>query len=154
MAKDENSPAAVRPEGRGGLNGNSTDKADASPEGVIGGGPKGGGDGGPEGVTGSGPSGGADAYAPNRKVKDSMFVDLFGKDITARENFISLYNALHGTDLKADGTELVSESLDSVMYMSYVNDVAMRVDGKVVVLVEHQSTINRNMPLRMLGYVA
>ena len=130
MAKDENSPAAVRPEGRGGSNGS------------------------PESVPGKGPTGGADAYAPNRKVKDSMFVDLFGKDITARENFISLYNALHGTDLQADGTELVSESLDSVMYMSYVNDVAMRVDGKVVVLVEHQSTINRNMPLRLLGYVA
>ena len=26
----------------------------------------------------------------NRKVKDSVFVDLFGKDITAKENFLSL----------------------------------------------------------------
>ena len=32
----------------------------------------------------------------NRTVKDSVFVDLFGRDITARENFISLYNALQG----------------------------------------------------------
>ena len=27
----------------------------------------------------------------NRKVKDSVFVDLFGKDITANTNFLSLY---------------------------------------------------------------
>ncbi|MCR5623218.1 MAG: hypothetical protein K6G18_15360 [Treponema sp.] len=32
----------------------------------------------PEG-RGESKKGGADAYVPNRKVKDSMFVDLFGK---------------------------------------------------------------------------
>ena len=90
----------------------------------------------------------------NRKVKDSVFVDLFGKDITAKENFLSLYNALHGTDLKLENTEIVPETIDSVLYMSYANDVAMQVNGQVVVLIEHQSTINRNMPLRLLDYVA
>ena len=29
----------------------------------------------------------------NRNYKDSVFVDLFAHDITAKENFISLYNA-------------------------------------------------------------
>lgn len=90
----------------------------------------------------------------NRKVKDSLFVDLFGKDITAKENFISLYNALHGTSLKPEDTELVPEMIENAMYMSYANDVAMQVNGQIVVLIEHQSTINRNMPLRLLDYVA
>ena len=94
------------------------------------------------------------AEGENRKVKDSVFVDLFGRDVTAKENFISLYNALHGTSLKPEDTELVPEMLESAMYMSYANDVAMQVNGQVVVLIEHQSTINRNMPLRLLDYVA
>ena len=89
----------------------------------------------------------------NRKVKDSVFVDLFGKDKTAPENFLSLYNALHGTNLKIEETELVPEMIDSVMYMTYANDVAMRVNGRIVVLIEHQSTVNENMPLRLLDYV-
>ena len=94
------------------------------------------------------------AEGENRKVKDSVFVDLFGRDVTAKENFISLYNALHGTNLRPENTELVPEMLESAMYMSYANDVAMQVNGQVVVLIEHQSTINRNMPLRLLDYVA
>lgn len=73
----------------------------------------------------------------NRKVKDSVFVDLFGRDIKYRENFISLYNALRGTNLKPDETELVPEMLENVIYMAYANDVAMQVNGKLVVLIEH-----------------
>ena len=82
-----------------------------------------------------------------------MFVDLFGKDKTARKNFISLYNALHGTDLKLEETDLVPEMIENTLYMAYSNDVAMQVNGKIVVLIEHQSTINNNMPLRLLDYV-
>ena len=64
--------------------------------------------------------------APNlREIKDSVFTDLFGKDRTARGNFISLYNALHGTSLRPEETELLPETLDRIMYMSYANDVAM-----------------------------
>ena len=36
----------------------------------------------------------------NRKYKDSVFVDLFSEDEKAKENFLSLYNALHGTNLQ------------------------------------------------------
>ena len=42
----------------------------------------------------------------NRNYKDSVFVDLFAHDITAKENFISLYNALHGTNLKVETTDV------------------------------------------------
>ena len=91
---------------------------------------------------------------PNGEVKDGLFTDLFGRDRTAGKNFISLYNALNGTSLRPEETELIPETIDNVMYMGIRNDVAMRVNGKVVVMVEHQSTINRNMPLRMLSYLA
>ena len=36
----------------------------------------------------------------NRNYKDSVFVDLFSTDEKAKERFLSLYNALHGTELQ------------------------------------------------------
>ena len=90
----------------------------------------------------------------NRNYKDSVFVDLFAHDETAKENFISLYNALHGTNLDAKTTEVQPVMLEQVLYMKFYNDIAMLVDGKIVILVEHQSTINENMPFRMLEYIA
>ena len=90
----------------------------------------------------------------NRNYKDSVFVDLFAHDVTAKENFISLYNALHGTNLDAKTTDVQPVMLERVLYMKYYNDVAMLIDGKIVILIEHQSTINQNMPFRFLEYIA
>ena len=89
----------------------------------------------------------------NRRYKDSVFVDLFGEDKDAKENFLSLYNALHGTHLDAL-TELKPLRLEHVMYMSFCNDVSCLIDNKIIVLAEHQSTINDNMPVRFLEYAA
>ena len=90
----------------------------------------------------------------NRNYKDSVFVDLFAHDVTAKENFISLYNALHGTNLDAKTTDVQPVMLERVLYMKYYNDIAMLIDGKIVILIEHQSTINKNMPFRFLEYIA
>ncbi|UTC61872.1 Rpn family recombination-promoting nuclease/putative transposase [Treponema sp. OMZ 787] len=89
----------------------------------------------------------------NRKYKDSVFVDLFAEDEKAKENFLSLYNALHGTALKAT-EDLRNIRLDQVLYMTFYNDVSYLVDNKIILLAEHQSTINPNMPLRCLEYVS
>ena len=90
----------------------------------------------------------------NRNYKDSIFVDLFAHDITAKENFISLYNALHDTNLDVETTDVQPVMLERVLYMKYYNDIAMLIDGKIVILIEHQSTINQNMPFRFLEYIA
>ena len=90
----------------------------------------------------------------NRNYKDSVFVDLFAHDVTAKENFISLYNALHGTNLNVKTTDIQPVMLEQVLYMKYYNDIAMLIDGKIVILIEHQSTINQNMPFRFLEYIA
>ena len=89
----------------------------------------------------------------NRKYKDSVFVDLFSEDEKAKENFLSLYNALHGTNLQLS-CPVENIKLDNVMYMNIINDVSCLVDNKIIVLAEHQSTINENMPLRFLQYIA
>ena len=89
----------------------------------------------------------------NRKYKDSVFVDLFSEDEKAKENFLSLYNALHNTNLQLS-CPVENIRLDNVMYMNIINDVSCLVDNKIIVLAEHQSTVNENMPLRFLEYIA
>ena len=89
----------------------------------------------------------------NRRYKDSVFVDFFSKDRTAKANFLALYNALHGTDYQSTAI-LKNIRLKQVLYMSFANDVSYLVDNKIIVLAEHQSTINPNMPIRCLEYIA
>ena len=89
----------------------------------------------------------------NRKYKDSVFTDLFGSDIKAKKNFLELYNALSGSDYKLDEVSLERKVIEQSLYKTFTNDVSWEIDGKLIVLVEHQSTINHNMPFRCLEYV-
>jgi len=91
--------------------------------------------------------------AQNRNYKDSVFVDLFSTDEKAKERFLSLYNALHQTQLPLH-CPVVPLKLDNTMYRGLINDVSCLIDNKIIVLAEHQSTINENMPLRCLEYIA
>ena len=93
-----------------------------------------------------------DMSTVNRKYKDSVFVDLFSEDEKAKENFLSLYNALHNTNLQLS-CPVENIRLDNVMYMTIVNDVSCLVDNKIIVLAEHQSTINENMPSQRLYFL-
>lgn len=87
----------------------------------------------------------------NREYKDSVFVDLFYRDETAGANLLSLYNALHGTDLQDEGL-IRKVGIEDVLYKNFKNDISFEVNGQVVVFGEHQSTDNPNMPLRCLMY--
>lgn len=89
---------------------------------------------------------------PNREYKDSVFVDLHSKDELLREDaVIDIYNALH--DKKITRKEQIKFiKLENVFFHKVRNDVSFTVDGKVLILLEHQSTINENMPYRCLEY--
>ena len=89
----------------------------------------------------------------NRKYKDSVFTDLFGSDKYGKQNFLALYNALAGTDLKIDEVKLERKVIEQSLYKTFNNDVSWEINGKLIVLVEHQSTVNENMPFRCLEYV-
>ena len=69
-----------------------------------------------------------------------------------KENLLSLYNALNGTDY-TDVGRLEVTTLENAVYMNYKNDVSFVFDFELM-LYEHQSTMNPNMPLRDLFYVA
>ena len=89
----------------------------------------------------------------NKKIRDSLFVSLFSTCENAKENFISLYNAITDSNLKPEETTVEDIHIDQVVYKDYTNDVSKLVNNRIVVLLEHQSTINENMPLRCLEYV-
>ena len=88
----------------------------------------------------------------NREHKDSLFVDLFYEDESAKKNLLSLYNALHDTAYQ-DESIIRKVRVGDVLYKNFKNDISFEVDGRVLVLGEHQSTVNPNMPLRCLMYV-
>ena len=69
--------------------------------------------------------------ASNRKSKDSVFVDLFSEDEKAKEKFLSLSNALHGTNLPMS-CPVEKIRLGNVMYMNIINDVSCLVDNRPV----------------------
>lgn len=88
----------------------------------------------------------------NKKVKNSVLIDLFCDDESAEKNDIALYNALHDEPLP-EGTQIEKIYVDNVLYMNFRNDISFGAGGKVIVMGEHQSTLNENMPLRSLMYV-
>jgi hypothetical protein len=84
----------------------------------------------------------------NTKYKDSLFSWLFSDPDTLRE----LYGAIEGITLDPT-TPITINTLEGVLFMDQINDISFEIAGKLVVLVEHQSTINPNMPLRLLTYL-
>lgn len=89
----------------------------------------------------------------NRKYKDSVFTDLFGSDRDGKKNFLDLYNALSGSDYKLEEVSLERKVIEQALYKTFNNDVSWLINGRLIVLVEHQSTVNENMPFRCLEYV-
>ena len=85
----------------------------------------------------------------NRQHKSSMFSTLFDNPEALRE----LYSAIEGIDIPPDAVININ-TLSDVLFMGQVNDVSFTIDDRLVVLVEHQSTINYNLPLRILKYIA
>jgi predicted transposase/invertase (TIGR01784 family) len=89
------------------------------------------------------------AMGVNRSHKDSVFSWLFSDPDVLRE----LYSAIEGIPVDPD-TPITINTLESALYKGFVNDISFVIEDKIVVLIEHQSTINENMPLRLLLYVA
>ena len=89
----------------------------------------------------------------NREIRSSVFADIFGDDeLDGKKNFLSLYNAIHGTNLKLEDTKIEHKKIPQAICKPYDNDISMLINGQLIVLVEHQSTPNENMPLRCLEY--
>jgi len=85
----------------------------------------------------------------NTKFKNSVFTMLFSDPDLLRE----LYCALGGVSLPPDALVSIN-TLEDVLFMDLINDISFEIGGRLIVLIEHQSTINPNMALRLLMYIA
>ena len=84
----------------------------------------------------------------NKQHKNSMFCMLFGTPEVLKE----LYSAVEGFDVPKDSINNIN-TLTDVFFMNKINDISFTIDDRIVVLIEHQSTINDNMPVRFLMYI-
>ena len=83
-----------------------------------------------------------------RNFKDTVFRMLFKE----KKNLLNLYNALNRTTY-TNTDDLEITTLENAVYMNYKNDISFVFDFELM-LYEHQSTYNPNMPLRDLLYVS
>lgn len=85
---------------------------------------------------------------PKRTYKDSLFRDIFND----RKRLQGLYQALTGQPVSLRDIKLTT--LRGTFFDDVKNDISFLVGNLFVVLLEHQSTLSPNMPIRMLWYVA
>jgi len=85
---------------------------------------------------------------PNREHKSSVFSTLFNNPEALRE----LYSAIEGVPIPPD-MPIDINTLSNVLIRGQLNDVSFTVDNRLVVLIEHQSTISENLPFRLHDYI-
>ncbi len=85
----------------------------------------------------------------NKNIKILFFTRYFSDEKKLR----LLYNALEHTNY-GEETKVNIITLEDILFMNQKNDICFTIDNKFILLLEHQSTINNNMPLRCLLYIA
>lgn len=82
----------------------------------------------------------------NRELKSSAFTTYFSDP----KNAALLYSALEGIPVAPEDIRFTT--LEGVLFVARKNDMAFTVKNRVLVISEHQATINKNMPLRDVIY--
>ena len=93
-------------------------------------------------------NGGERVRQTKRTYKDSLFRDIFNNEKRLSE----VYTSLAGS--AAEPSEIRITTMDETFFSSEKNDVSFLVRDRHIILLEHQSTVNENMPLRLLWYIA
>lgn len=89
-----------------------------------------------------------DDFHENRKYKDNLFRLIFNE----KDALLELYNALNDTNY-SNADDLTFYTLQDAIYVNFKNDVSFLLSDTLS-LFEHQSTLNPNMPIRGLIYLA
>ena len=85
----------------------------------------------------------------NAQYRDSVFRAYFN----APARLLSLCNAVLGTDYR-DVEKLRLNTLEGIFFDNQKNDISCVLEDNFLVLIEHQTSVNNNMPFRCLSYVA
>ena len=83
-----------------------------------------------------------------RTYKDSLFRNIFNDKTRLKR----LYRALSGREVKV--RDIKMNTLRGTFFSDVKNDISFRVEDRLIILLEQQSTWNMNMPLRFLWYLA
>lgn len=86
---------------------------------------------------------------PKRKIRDSVFTDLFQD----KKYLFQLYQALHPEDGEATKDEIADITIKHVLVDADYNDLGFSVGDRLMVLVESQSTWTMNIIIRALMYL-
>lgn len=86
---------------------------------------------------------------PKRKIKDSVFTNLFQE----RKYLLQLYQALHPEDTDVTEDEIADVTLKHVLVDADYNDLGFSVGNRLMVLVESQSTWSVNIIIRAVMYL-
>ncbi|PWT28127.1 hypothetical protein [Butyrivibrio fibrisolvens] len=87
-----------------------------------------------------------------RDYQDSVFTKMFGGE--DKRYLLQLYRALHPDDDKTGEDDLELVTIENVLTNDIYNDLGFIASGKLVVLVEAQSTWSPNIIARMFIYLA
>lgn len=86
---------------------------------------------------------------PKRKIKDSVFTNLFQD----KKYLLQLYQALHPEDSDATEDEIEDVTIKHVLVDADYNDLGFSVGDRLMILVESQSTWTFNIIIRALMYL-
>ena len=88
-------------------------------------------------------------HTPKRKIKDSVFTNLFQD----KKYLLQLYKALHPEDVDVTEDEIADVTIKHVLIDADYNDLGFSVGNRLMVLVESQSTWTYNIIIRALMYL-
>ena len=84
----------------------------------------------------------------NLQVRDTVFCRFIGTE----SNLLEIFNAIRKTRY-TDASKVMITTLAGSFYSNIKNDISFMLDALIMMLIEHQTTLNPNMPVRLLGYV-
>ena len=84
----------------------------------------------------------------NLQVRDTVFCRFIGTE----SNLLEIFNAIRKTGY-TDASKVMITTLAGSFYSNLKNDISFMLDALIMMLIEHQTTLNPNMPVRLLGYV-
>lgn len=86
----------------------------------------------------------------NRLYQDSFFCSLF-KEPKYRK---AAYLLMHPEDADVTDSEFENIQLENIFTIDMYNDICFMVRGRLIILMEHQSRLNYNLPFRVFLYAA
>lgn len=86
---------------------------------------------------------------PKRKIKDSIFTNLFQD----KKYLLQLYKALHPEDCSVTEEAIEDITIKHILVDAEYNDLGFSVSDRLIVLVESQSTWTSNIIIRALMYL-